>query len=505
MKRIKENRLLIMLCFLLTVAVTVSVLFAGRTQNTSSASQYATLGYETELFDTSKPIEINIMIEDDRWNDILQNAASKKWQKCDVSVNGRAFYNVAIRTKGDNSLEEIVHNPDSNRYSFKIEFDKYSEGQKCFGLDKLCLNNNFGDPSNMKEALIYDMFQFMNAETPLYNFAKISVNGKYWGQYLALEAVEDSFLARNYGNKKGSLYKPGSSSEEWEGFGTDMEEWENWEENENSEMDAQFDSEQFEEDFGGSLNYSSDNLSDYQIIFDGAKTKVSEADKKRVVEAIKNINQKNNLESYMDIDNILKYMAVQNFSVNYDSLLGDGGHNYYLYESNGKLSLIPWDYNLSFGAYEPDIMLATNPNGFSASEIINKSIDDSWLPTTFFNGILENEEYLKRYHEYYQKLIDEYVLGSGFENFYKRTRKLTDSYVETDPNALYDYKTYDSAAKMLHQVVLLRGQSVKGQLNGSIPSTLKEQNEHKDKLVGCTGIDLELMNAANGTDNNGDK
>jgi hypothetical protein len=52
-----------MLCFLLTVAVTVSVLFAGRTQNTSSVSQSATLGYETELFDTSKPIEINIIID----------------------------------------------------------------------------------------------------------------------------------------------------------------------------------------------------------------------------------------------------------------------------------------------------------------------------------------------------------------------------------------------------------------------------------------------------------
>ena len=44
----------------------------------------------------------------------------------------------------------------------------------------------------------------------LYNYAKVSVNGEYWGVYLALEAVEDSFLMRNYGTGNGALYKPES-------------------------------------------------------------------------------------------------------------------------------------------------------------------------------------------------------------------------------------------------------------------------------------------------------
>lgn len=448
--------------------------------------------YETALFDTTKLIEINIIMDGDKWNDMLQNAADKKWQKCDVIVNGTRFANVGIRTKGANSLEEILNNPDSNRYSFKIEFDKYNEGQKCFGLDKLCLNNNFGDPSNMKEAMVYDMFHFMDAEAPFYNYAKISINGEYWGQYLALEAVEDSFLARNYGNERGSLYKPGSSSEK-ESV-SQMDEWME------EDMENWSDDGQVEEDYGGSLNYFSDELSDYQVIFDGAKTKTSDADKKRVIKALKNINQKTDIESYMEIDNVLKYMAVQNFSVNYDSLLGDGGQNYYLYESRGKLSLIPWDYNLCFGAYSPDKLLATNPEGLSATEIINKSIDDSWLSTTFFDGILENEEYRNRYHEYYRKLIDEYVLGNGFESFYRRTRNLTDSNVKTDPNALYDYQTYDAAARMFRQMVLLRGQSVKGQLNGSIPSFLTEQNENKETLIDGSSINMILLNGSDGSE-----
>ena len=72
------------------------------------------------------------------------------------------------------------------------------------------LNNNYADATNMKEALIYDMYQYLGADASLYNYAKLSVNGEYWGVYLALEAVEDSFLLRNYGVQDGELYKPDS-------------------------------------------------------------------------------------------------------------------------------------------------------------------------------------------------------------------------------------------------------------------------------------------------------
>ena len=37
------------------------------------------------------------------------------------------------------------------------------DGQTCFGLDKLVLNNNYADATCMKEALIYDMYQYLGA------------------------------------------------------------------------------------------------------------------------------------------------------------------------------------------------------------------------------------------------------------------------------------------------------------------------------------------------------
>ena len=166
--------------------------------------------YETALFDTSSILSVNIQMDEADWNDMLENAMAETYYQCNVEVNGTMFYQVGIRPKGNTSLSAIANDDTTDRYSFKLEFDHYVDGQTCFGLDKLVLNNNYADATNMKEALIYDMDRFLGADASLYNYAKISVNGEYWGVYLALEAVEDSFLLRNYGVQDGELYKPES-------------------------------------------------------------------------------------------------------------------------------------------------------------------------------------------------------------------------------------------------------------------------------------------------------
>ena len=104
-----------------------------------------TMEYETALFDTSEIISINIVIDEDDWNEMLDNATAEEYYRCDVSVNGETFYGVGIRPKGNTSLTTIAADPTTDRYSFKLEFDHYVDGQTCFGLDKLVLNNNYAD------------------------------------------------------------------------------------------------------------------------------------------------------------------------------------------------------------------------------------------------------------------------------------------------------------------------------------------------------------------------
>lgn len=398
-----------------------TVAFSGPIAAAAAAGETGvSMAYETELFDTSSILTVNILMDEADWNDMLANAAAEEYYQCDVEVNGTTFYRVAIRPKGNTSLTSIASDPTTDRYSFKLEFDHYVDGQTCFGLDKLILNNNYADATNMKEALIYDMYQYLGADASLYNYAKLSVNGEYWGVYLALEAVEDSFLLRNYGVQDGELYKPDSMN------------------------------------IGGGKDFGDFNADDIDF-------------------------------GDLDLDNLLRYMAVHIFSVNEDSLSGSMAHNYYLYEAGGKLNLIPWDYNLALGG-----MGRSN----DATSVVNDSIDNAFSGTTFFDTLMENETYHSQYYAYLQQLVSEYINGGGFDAFYTRVRSQTDALVESDPTAFYSYDEYLTAAETLYQVVKLRGQSIQGQLDGTIPSTEAAQRT-SDALVDASALDLSTMGYMN--------
>ena len=452
---------------LLTVILCFSaMIFSEQIKDLFGASGYK-MEYETELFDTSKIISLDIQMSDDEWNEMLENAASEEYYKCNVVIGDKTFYEVGIRPKGNTSLSSIANDPDNNRYSFKLEFDQYADGQTCFGLDKLVLNNSYADTTNMKEAVIYDMYAYLDADAPLYNYAEIYVNGEYWGVYLALEAVEDSFMLRNFGTEQGYLYKPDSMNM---GKRNDDET-----ENRNNFPGGR--------GGGANLNYSDDNLDSYSAIWDGEVNDSSKEDHTRVVEALKYIHKGENLERYLDVDNVLKYMAVHSFAVNDDSLSGNMAHNYYLYESSGRLNILPWDYNLAFGGM----------NGNNASNVINDPIDSPFSATQFFDSLLNDEEYKTGYHEYYRILVEEYVSGGVFDETYNRIRNQIDGLVKDDPTVMYTIDEYNSGTKMLYDVVKLRAESVKGQLNGTIPSTTEGQRTDSSALIDASAIDISAL------------
>ena len=192
----------IVLCFMLTV-----FFVNGEALGISQAAH--TMGYENRLFDTDKVHTIDIVMDD--WDEFLTTAQSEEYSDCTVIIDGEAYKNVGIRGKGNTSLS-TVSSMDSNRYSFKVEFDQYDKKKSYHGLDKLSLNNIIQDNTYMKDYLTYQMMNEFGASAPLCSFAYITVNGEDWGLYLAVEGVEDSFLQRKFGNDYGNLYKPDSMS-----------------------------------------------------------------------------------------------------------------------------------------------------------------------------------------------------------------------------------------------------------------------------------------------------
>ncbi len=501
--------------------------------------------YESELFNTDEIITVDIQMDEETWNEMLANAMSEEYYVCSVVINGKRVNNVAIRPKGNTSLSAIAMDPDTDRYSLKLEFDHYVKGQTFCGLDKLILNNNYADATNMKEAIIYDMYQYIGADASLYNYAKVSVNGEYWGVYLALEGVEDSFMLRNFGTQDGELYKPdsmdmgggnSSSQSSMPDMGSmdfsniDMSGFEGmtppsgaggfpfggnsgsgpssmpgggsgFDPNSMPSGDFSFDPDSMPDmgsskpsgmsgfsmgGGGANLNYTNDDLDSYSTIWEGEVTKTGKSDHRKVITALKNISEGTDLETYLDVDNILKYMAVHTFSVNMDSLSGSMAHNYYLYEYDGQLNLFPWDYNLSLGGMSMG-------NDTDATEVVNDAIDTPFSGTKFFDSLLANEEYLERYHAYLQQLVDEYVNGGRFDEVYSRIRSQIDPLVETDPTAFYPYDEYQTAAQLLYETIKLRAESIDGQLNGTIPSTDAGQRQDSSSLIDASHIDLAAM------------
>ncbi len=464
------NAIIAVVTGLAVIAVALMGVFAPSIAQAADGG--VTMAYESTLFDTDQIMEINIVIDAEQWATLLDSAINEEYYACDVTVNGITFRNVAIRAKGNTSLSSIANDPTTDRYSFKIEFDHYDESQSCFGLDKLVLNNNYADATNMKEAIVYDMFAYLDADASLYNYAKVSVNGEYWGVYLALEAVEERFLLRNYGAAAGELYKP-EGVNGGRGMGS---------------MNASGSTN------SATLNYIDDDLDSYETIWDGAVTDSGKKDHKRVVAALKQIAAQDDVASVMDVDNVLRYMAVHTFAVNLDSLSGSMSHNYYLYEQDGRLNLIPWDYNLAWGGF--------SQGGSDASGTVNFAIDTPFSGNislddrSFFAALLENETYLAQYHAYLQQLCD-YVTDGTLQAVYNRIRNQIDALVESDPTAFYTYDEYDTAAEELMTVLVRRAESVAGQVDGTIPSTTAGQQADSSALVDASDLNLSVMGTMN--------
>ncbi|MCM1335923.1 MAG: CotH kinase family protein, partial [Eubacterium sp.] len=469
--------------------------------------------YEEKLFgDTILSIDLTIDPAD--WAELLANASAEEYYPCDVTIDGETFSRVGLRAKGNTSLSSIASDPTTDRYSFKLEFDHYIGDQTCYGLDKLILNNNYSDATSIKEAIVYDLFAFLGADASLYNYAKISVNGEYWGVYLALEAVEESFLLRNYGTTDGKLYKPdsmeiggGNGGDPGNGGFRDFGGGRGqnaangrFGDGESPGGDTDFTlpggaalsaeaASQNKKDRSGGFNgrdtggatleYTDDNLSSYETIWDGAINDSDDSDHARVVVALKKAAEGTDLAEALDLDNLLKYMAAHIFVENADSLSGNMAHNYYLYERGGRLNLLPWDYNLAFGGM-----------GGSAADTVNGAIDYAFAGTSFFDPIYADEALLAVYHGYLRRICEEYVGGGEFEKTYRRLRAMIDEPTAADPTAFYTAEEYEAAVETLYRLISLRAESVLGQLDGTIPATDAGQAADPSALVDTSGLQM---------------
>lgn len=257
-----------------------------------------------------------------------------------------------------------------------------------------------------------------------------------------------------------------------------------------------------------SLIYSDDEYSSYSNIFGNAKTDITDEDKDRLIASLKSLNENSDIEDVVNMDEVIRYFVVHNFVCNFDSYTGSMIHNYYLYEEDGQLSMIPWDYNLAFGGFS-----AGGGGSDSATQMVNYPIDTPVSGGTIDSRpmlawIFADESYTELYHTYFDTFISEYFESGYFENLITETENLIASYVEQDPTKFCTYEEFETGVDTLKSFCLLRAESIRGQLDGMIPSTSDGQQEDYSALVDASSIsltDMGSMGHGGGTPGGGER
>lgn len=239
------------------------------------------------------------------------------------------------------------------------------------------------------------------------------------------------------------------------------------------------------------LKYIDDEFDSYANIFENAKTGISDSDKERLIASLKKLNNNEGLEDTVDIEAVIRYFVVHNFVLNFDSYTGGMIHNYYLYEENGQMAMIPWDYNLAFGGFE---------SAGGAKSLANFPIDSpvsggSASDRPMIAWIFANEEYTELYHQYFSEFISDYFDSGKFTEMIDSVKAMISPYVEDDPTKFCTTDEFETGIDILKEFCLLRTESIRGQLNGSIGSTSETQDE--STFVDTGDLEISDMGSIN--------
>jgi spore coat protein CotH len=347
--------------------------------------------YQT-FFEEGVVHAIDVIITEDDWADILANPEDEIYHEAKVTIDGVVADNVGLRTKGNSSLKSVASS-DSDRFSFKIKLDEYEEDQTLLGLDEFVLNNMFSDASYMREYLSYKIMGEAGLAVPLSSFVEVSINGELYGLYLMVEAIEDSYLNRAFGENEGNLYK---------------------------------------QEQGSTLVYETGGA------YKSSEQKNGDDESKNdLANFIKILNEmpdgeKGDIESVLNVDSALKYIAANTVLENYDSYNGSFAQNYYLYNQSGQFNVIPWDLNMAFG-------------GFQGGALSTIDIDTPISGTTLekvplIQNLLEVEDYKVRYYE----IIEAYLaILEDFETEVSALKTLIRPSVEADPTKFATIEQFD--------------------------------------------------------------
>lgn len=281
------------------------------------------------------------------------------WAVASLTTDGETIEKIGLRYKGNSTYVRASRNL---KRSLKVDIDRFDDAARFHGLKSLTLSNGVMDPSKSREALAYSIYRAAGVPASRTAFAEVTltVPGKYdnelVGLYTLIEGVDKNFLKLNFKNNAGLLMKP----ERVPGLVYLGEDW---------------------------ARYKDTYL---------PKREATENEIKRVIDFTRLVNAApdaqfyEEIESYLDVDAFLRFMAVTAIIANCDSF--HGGHNYclYLHPETKKFHFIPWDLDLALGGFP---ML-------DAAEQMDLSLTKPYVGrSNLADRLMVNKQFADKYHQ----------------------------------------------------------------------------------------------------------
>lgn len=296
--------------------------------------------------------------------DVTLKFANKTWR------------NVGFRLKGNSSLAQ-AWGSGNFKLPLKLNFDKFEDeypaitDQHFYGFKELSFSPSFRDQSLLREKVTADIFRLAGipaAQTAFYQVhIDFGAGPEYCGVYTAVEVPEDEMIKQQFGEKKGNIYKPESRL--------------------NTFIASEFDKKN---------NEDAADFSDVQAFIAALNSTLRTT----------NVAQwRQNLEAVFNMDHYLRYLAVNNTIVNWDSY-GSMAHNYYLYNHSSRhLTWIPWDHNEALSG-SPGITGTNNGGGGMNRNGVSLSMNEVSGLWPLLRYVADDEVYLNRYKRYLQEFVD---------------------------------------------------------------------------------------------------
>jgi len=171
------------LCLILLGATTTGVLSQGKPNKGKPKKAEKAAAESTKLFAASEVLRLRIEIPEKGMETLkkYQWTFGPQQEREAVQVTIRegnlVYTNVALWLKGAaGSFRAIDDKP-----AFTVNFDRFADGQRFHGLQKLSLNNSVQDPTYVSEQFCREAFLNAGVPVPRATHARVELNGRDLG------------------------------------------------------------------------------------------------------------------------------------------------------------------------------------------------------------------------------------------------------------------------------------------------------------------------------------